>query len=304
MHGRLLHSGGVMTALVLMAASAAAQDLKFDNYRSAMSAAAGLYNSGNLAASKPAFEAAVEMARNDFEKKRALEPLVKVYAETGEFDKMFNTAEQVVALETHKASVSMAVRNLLGNCQRKNQLEAFKKRYEEQAAKKQDERLPIHMLSGYHNLVTRDFGKQAEYLEKLVALDTKESKPADPELMADLAFAYRLDRQNEKAATLYEATAELSKDLQSWCHMEAAVAWQQADNMDKALAAANKAHEAGPDAKAKQSLYRWHRSLGDVFLAGKQKVQAIKQLTSAEENAPIDAYKKQCAEAITKAQAL
>lgn len=304
MHGRLLHSGVVMTALALMAASAAAQDLKFDNYRSAYSAGAGLYNSGNLAASKPAFEAAFEMARNDFEKKRALEPLVKVYAETGEFDRMFETAEQVVALETHKASVSMAVRNLLGNCQRKNQLEAFQKRYEEQTAKKQDERMPIHMMSGYHNLVTRDFGKQAEYIEKLVALDTKQSKPADPELMADLAFAYRLDRQNEKAATLYEATAELSKDLQSWCHMEAAVAWQQAGNMDKALAAANKAHEAGPDAKAKQSLYRWHRSLGDVFLAGKQKEQAINQLTAAQENAPIDAYKQQCAEAITKAKAL
>jgi tetratricopeptide (TPR) repeat protein len=304
MHGRLLHSGGVVMALVLMAASAAAQDLKFDNYRSAMSAAAGLYNSGNLTASKPAFEAALEMARNDFEKKRALEPLVKVYAETGEFDRMFETAEKVVTLETHKASVSMAVRNLLGNCQRKNQLDAFKKRYEEQAAKKQDERLPIHMLSGYHNLVTRDFGKQAEYIEKLVALDTKDSKPADAELMADLAFAYRLARQNEKAATLYEATAELSKDLQSWCHMEAAVAWQQAGNMDKALAAANKAHEAGPDAKAKQSLYRWHRSLGDVFLAGKQKEQAVKQLTAAGESAPIDAYKKQCADLLAQAQAL
>lgn len=304
MNGTLLHSGGVVMALVMMAGSAAAQELKFDDYRSALAAAAGLYSSGNLAASKPAFEAAVEMARNDLEKKRALEPLVKVYAEAGEYDKMFETAEQVVALETHKASVSMAVRNLLGNCQRKNQLEAFKKRYEEQATKKQDERLPVHMMSGYHNLVTRDFGKQAEYIEKLVALDSKEKKPADPELMADLAFAYRLARQNEKAATLYEATAELSKDLQSWCHMEAAVAWQQAGNMDKALAAANKAHEAGPDAKAKQSLYRWHRSLGDVFLAGKQKEQAIKQLTAAEENAPIDAYKKQCAEAITKAQAL
>src|SRR5690606_36060452 len=127
----------------------------------------------------------------------ALQPLVKVYAESGEFDKMFETAEQVVALETHKASVKMAVRNLLENCQRKNQLEAFKKRYEEQAAKKQDERLPIHMMSGYHNLVTRDFGTHAEYLEKLVALDTKQSKEADAELMADLAFAYRLDRQNE-----------------------------------------------------------------------------------------------------------
>jgi tetratricopeptide (TPR) repeat protein len=302
---RILHNGGVMwAALVLMAGSAAAQELKFNDYRSAMSAAAGLYNSGNLAASRPAFEAAVEMARNDSEKKRALEPLVKVYAESGEYDRMFETAEQVVALETHKASVSMAVRKLLENCQRKNQLDAFKKRYEDQAAKEPDERLPLHMLSGYHSTVTRDFGKQAEYIEKLVALDTKEKQPADAELMADLAFAYRLAGENEKSATLYEATAELSKDLQSWCHMEAAVAWQQAGNMDKALAAANKAHEAGPDAKAKQSLYRWHRSLGDVFLAGKQKEQAIKQLTAAQETAAIDAYKQQCAEAITKAQAL
>ncbi len=304
MHGRLSRHTALVMTLVLVAGSAAADDLKFDNYRSAMSAAAGLYRSGNLAASKPAFEAAVELARNDLEKKNALQPLVKVYAEGGDYEKMFQTAEQVVALTTHKASVSMAVRDLLGNCQRKNQLDTFKKRYEERTAKHPEERLPVHMLSGYHSLITRDFGMQATFLEQLVAIDNKESNPPDAELMADLAFAYRLARQNEKSAVLYEATAPLSKDLASWCYMEAAVAWQQDGKLDRAVASAQKAHDLGPDAKAKQSLYRWHRSLGDVFLAGKQKDQALKQLTAAEESAPIEAYKKQCAELLTQAQAL
>ena len=62
----------VVVSLFLGDRSVRGQDLSFDNYRSAMAAASGLYRSGNLAASRQPLEAAVELATSDREKEHGL----------------------------------------------------------------------------------------------------------------------------------------------------------------------------------------------------------------------------------------
>lgn len=301
-HRRL--QGLLMSVLLLQQTNLIGQELQFNSYRDAMSAGAGLYRSGNLAASKPAFEAAIELATSERERTDAYIPLIKVFAEGGDFPRMFESAEYVVDHAAYEAQASLTIRALIGIAQQKNQLQALRTRYEDRAAKQPTDRTALTILAAFHNTVTRDFGKQAEYLLRLVDLDKDEQREPNPELMFNLAFAYKLSRDNQQAAALFERTALLSKDLESSSLMEAAEAWQRDGQSEKALAAAQQAHDIGPDKRAKNSAYRWHRTLGEVFLAEKKKEQAILQLTAAHENASIDTYKQQCLELIEQANAL
>ncbi len=294
----------VMIALLLAASTAGAQELKFSDYRSAMAAGVGLYNSGNLAASQQPLEAAVELAGTERQKNDAYSPLIKVYSETGDFDKMFEAAEYIVANATYPAKASLTVRSLIANCHRKNQLDTMQKRYVELLDKNAKDRVALTIMAAFHQNVNRDYGKRAEYLRRLIDLDKEENKEPNAELLADLAFAYKLSREYKRSAELYEQTAPISKQLESSCYMEAAEAWDKADNKAKSLAAAEMAHKIGPDKRANHSLYRWHRTLGEIFLAHKMKKEALHHLQAALDDGPIETYKKQLAELIESAEAL
>ena len=70
-----------------------AQEPVVKDYRSAMAAAVRLYNSGDLAKSRQPFEAAVELASSEREKNDAYSGLIKVYSETGDFERIDLGAE-------------------------------------------------------------------------------------------------------------------------------------------------------------------------------------------------------------------
>lgn len=280
------------------------EDLKFTDYRSAMAAGAGLYNSGNLAASRQPFEAAVELARNDREKNDAYTPLIKVYAESGAFEKMYEAAEHIVENATYPAKASLTVRSLLSNAHRKKQLDAMKKRYEGRLEEDPRDRTALTMMAAYHQTASRDFGKRAEFLSRLIQLDEEQGREPAPELSADLAFAWKLSGKYVQSAELYEKTATSSEELQSSCFMEAAEAWHKAGNGEQAVAAAVTAHELGPDKRAKYGLYRWHRTLGEIFLDQKKKDEALHHLQAALDETSVATYKTQLEDLIAKAQAL
>ena len=135
-------------------------------------------------------------------------------------------------------------------------------------------------------------------------MNQEEQKDPDPKLMSDLAFAFKLSRDYELSGELYERTAQLSKELESSCYMEGAEAWNKQGDKAKTLAAAQKAHEIGPDNRAQLGLYRWHRTLGEIFLAYKMKEETLHHLQAALDAAPIDVYRKQLTELIAAAKSL
>lgn len=294
----------VFIVLALVASAVSAQELKFSDYRAAMATGAGLYNSGNLEASRQPLEAAVELARNTREKNDAYSRLIKVYSETGDYEEMFAAAEFVVEHATYPAKASLTVRSLISSCHRKNQLDAMKKRYDDRLAKNARDRTALTMMAAYYQIANRDYGKRAEYLQRLIDLNRAEDKDPNPELMSDLAFAFKLSRDYRRSGELYERISQLSKDLESSSYMEAAEAWDKAGDKAKTLAAAQKAHEIGPDKRANLGLYRWHRTLGEIFLTYKMKEESLQHLQAALEAAPIDAYKNQLAELIDSAKSL
>lgn len=154
------------------------------------------------------------------------------------------------------------------------------------------------------HLLLHDFPKRAEYLRRLIALDKQESKKPDTELMADLAFTLRLSKKEVESAELYQSIADMDKDMRSSFLAEAAESWERAGKRDKSMVAAVEASNLGPDNRAKNRLYHWHRLLADLFLKYLSKGPALKHYAAALESATIDPYREQCREQLRLVNAL
>lgn len=289
---------------VFVGSTVAAQEGGFSNYREAMAAGAKLYNSGKLAESRRPLEAAAKLAESASDKCRIHQTLLVVYAEGGDFDPMYESAEFVIEHAPYPAMASLTCRSLLGMIHKKGQADAALKRYEDRLKKNPQDRTALYVLSNYHGGLNRDFAKQAEYLQRRVALDKAEGQELDVDTAGKLAFAYRLAKKYVESAELFEELSPLNKDETAWNHKEAASSWLKAGQAGKALAAAKRADSMGPDARAQKSLDRWHSELGEVFLATGEGTLAVKHYEQAIEKASVDYYKKKYAEELEKAKKL
>ncbi|MCA9147151.1 MAG: hypothetical protein KDB05_30450 [Planctomycetales bacterium] len=299
------HPFAICSLLLASAVSMAqAQEAGYSNYREAMAAGASLYNAGKLAESRKPLEAAAKLAESDSDKCRIHQTLVVVYAEGGDFPKMFESAEFVIEHAPYPAMASLTCRALLGHVHKKGQAEAARKRYEQRLLKNDKDRTAMYVMSNYHGLLDRDFAQQCKYFQGLLHLNKADGKDFDFELAGKLAFAYRLSNQFVESAELFEKIAPLHKDETAWDYKEAAGAWLKAGQKDKALAAAKKADELGADARAERSIDRWHSELGEVFLATGEGALAVKHYELAIEKAKADYYKKKFAEELEKAKKL
>ena len=291
----------LLTAVVSMAQ---AQEAGYSNYREAMAAGASLYNAGKLAESRAPLEAAAKVAESDSDKCRIHQTLVVVYAEGGDFPKMYDSAEFVIEHAPYPAMASLTCRALLGHVHKKGQAEAARKRYEQRLLKNGNDRTAMYVMSNYHGLLDRDFAQQAKYFEGLIHLNKDEGKDFDFEVAGKLAFAYRLSNQFVESAELYEKIAPLHKDETSWDYKEAALAWLKAGQKDRALAAAKKADELGADARSERAIDNWHADLGEVFLANGEGPSAVKHYELAIEKTKADFYKKKFSAELEKAKKL
>lgn len=286
------------------AAKTSAGKKSFTDFRSAMSFAYDARQAGKLKKSRNALEAALELATKQRERCDAHRMLVSVYPETQQPQKMYESAEYIIANAPYPAFASLTVRSMLAIVQRKGLEEETVQRYAKQLEEKPNNRPTIEINEQIAYLVQGNHKRRGELLQRLIDLDKAEGKEVDPELFSNRAFAYRLDHEYVKAAQLYESTSLLSKDLYSHSMAEAAVCWKKADNADKSLAAAMNAHSAGPGKKSRSSLYQYHRKLADLFLVFKKRDEAIHHFELALAESPIDAYKKQCQEMLGVAKAL
>jgi tetratricopeptide (TPR) repeat protein len=182
---------------VFVGSTVAAQEGGFSNYREAMAAGAKLYNSGKLAESRRPLEAAAKLAESESDKCRIHQTLLVVYAEGGDFDPMYGAAEFVIEHAPYPAMASLTCRSLLGMVHKKGQADAALKRYEDRLKKNPKDRTALYVLSNYHGGLNRDFAKQAEYLQRRVALDKVEGKELDVDTAGKLAFAYRLAKKQK-----------------------------------------------------------------------------------------------------------
>lgn len=277
---------------------------KYSDFDAAMRDAYKAREAGDWADAENAMNQAFELATSERRKAEVQQLLMTVYSKTGRPDLLFQAAEYVAKHHPHPASVSITIRSLVTSVRRLEWHEELTKRYEAALKENPKDRVALMIMDRFEYLVTRDYEKRRGYIERLIALDQEEGKEIDAEMHRDRAFMLRLERKPAEAAQAYEAIAELDESSRAYSLMFAAENWQRAKDKTKALAAAKRADEIGPDARARKSLYQWHRGLGEVFLYAHQREKAIKHLTTAKEDAGIDAYRDQCSELIELANAL
>ncbi|MFK8110955.1 MAG: hypothetical protein AB8B91_02070 [Rubripirellula sp.] len=293
-----------LVALPPLVAKDAERTGEFVSYLAAMSAAHSQRQSGDLEASRDALEEAVKLASNERKRCDAYRMLVSVYPETGDADKMFEALDHCIEHAPYPAFASLTLQSALAIARRKGLESKMRDRYEARLEKFPEDRTALVVMEKFTYLVLHDHRKRGEYIDRLIELDKSDGKDPNLEMLANRAFSYRLSREYVKSAELYESTAKLDKDLQAFCLMEAAEAWRRADATEKSIAAATQASELGPGKKARRSLYRWHRTLADIFLANLMKQPAEKHFEAALEEANIDAYRKQCTEKLALVRAL
>ena len=281
-----------------------AQEAKAVSFEGAMSAAYGLKEAGKLDESRLYYEKALELARKDRDKCEAHQALMRIYPETGSVEKMYDSLEYIIEHAPYPAFASLSLRSALSICQRKGLQIEMQQRYQDRLKNNPKDRTALVIMEEFTSAFTRDYALRGEYLQRLIDLDREEGKTSDPQLFADRAFAWKLNREYEKAAELYESTAALSEDIGSSCWKDAAECWKQLDQGEKALAAAMKSHDLGPDKRVGGTPYHWHRSLGEIFLWQKKQALALEHLEAAVKTAPIDAYREQCETLVLAAKGL
>ena len=283
---------------------AVAEDPTYLTFRTASSAGYDLQKSGDLKGSLNAYEAALKFASTDQERCDVYSSLISIYPEMAQSEKMYESMEYILTHEPYPAFSSLSLSSLLSAVRRKGLEKELVQRYHSRLETNPKDRIALVIMEKTTHLLLHDLPKRAEYLRRLIELDKQESKTPNIELMADLAFTLRLSKKEVESAELYESIAGMTKDVRSSCLAEAAESWERAGKRDKSMVAAVEASNLGPDNRAKNRLYQWHRLLADLFLKHLSKGPALKHYTAALESATIDPYREQCREQLRLVDAL
>lgn len=279
---------------------AAAQE--YQNATEAWNVAVAFLNSRNYASARAPLEAALKMADDDAFRVKVHEPLMVVYRELGESEKFIESAEYVLANSDSAPRQSLVRRSLLAHIQQQGKTDAFIKRHEEKLKQDPKNVTSLALLGDAYANLKRDPKRSAEMIERLGKLQMNEGEPIDVNQSANLARQYTQARKFREGAELYEKIAPLDERTSAWHWKEAAKAWLSAGDKSKALAAARKSAEAGPEKRSELLTHFWHRALGEVFLETGEPDLAITHLEGAIAATDIEGYIKDCQKALEQAR--
>ena len=260
-------------------------------YRSAEEAwRAGI--TGNTAARRKAFEAALKLTNDGAFKVRIYEALRPTYRRLSGVDKMVEACEFIIRHTDSDAKRSLARRDLVSFMYQRGKLDRLVSRHEDVLKEDPNDRTSLYILSEVYDRAKPDPQRAAELLQRM--MDLERDKPLDVSTAAKLAMQLVRQKKYEKGAALYEKIAPLDENLAAWHWKEAASAWLKQGANDKALAAAKKATAATPEKRSKLLIHFWHRHLGEVFLATGEFKLAATHLEHAIKNTDIEGYLRDC----------
>jgi len=293
----LMAAGSLLSQVVQSGRADDAVATDYDTFDQAVESALGFYRVRNYGACKVPLEAALELASSDQKRADVHLMLINAYAETGDAEKMCVSADFAIENMKGRSSIFLLhpgpASTLARAAGRKGKVRFVKERYQKQLEDDPQNVPALVILSSLASDVDRDPVLQVKYLQQLLDIQDKNTDlPVDPKVVTDLARAYARTKDGPKAAVLFERAAELDEAQKTHHLKDAAKAWVDAGEMDKAVATARKAVEVGPDTRSELLTHFWHRGIGQVFLAAKKRDEAVEHLQKAVETTKIDGYKK------------
>ena len=278
---------------------------KFTSAEEAFGVGAAHYNSRNYAASREPFEAALILApKKDIAYRiKVYGALTASYRQLETVDPFVEASEYVIRHSERDAEQSLTRRSLLSFIHERGKVDPFIKRHEECLKKNPKDRLSVYLLSEVYSTVRENPERCVELLKQLAALDGKKPGEAvDIHASAKLAAQFIRAKEYQQGAELYEQIAPLDKTLEAWHWKEAAATWLKLKQNDKALAAAKKSVETGPEKRNELLAHFWHRNLGDIFMTLGEPKLAIPQFEKAIETTKIEGYVKDCKASLAAAR--
>jgi len=245
---RLVIRSSFLVALCVIAlqrSAASAQEKKYLDFDDAYAEAARSARRGDYPAAVAPLEAALGLAKDDAQRKKAYEALVPAYRLQPEIDKLFAAQEFIIRHTERRAGRSIAAREVASFAYTRGKLDATIERYDAQLKKDPNDPAALSILTAIFTQVRRDTSRGTELKQRLEELDR------------DLA---------RQLAERLEKDAEVAPRTSGWHLKDAATAWLEAGDKTKAVATAKKS-AAGPAENRNQQLTQmWHEGLGDVFL--------------------------------------
>jgi hypothetical protein len=261
-----------LPALLLFASAASAQTYK--TYNEAMAAGARLLRDQQFAASQAPLEEALKLAATDQQRRDTYQALTPAYRQLPAIDKMLEAKEYLISHTDQKAGRSVNASDLANFAHQRGKTDELVQRYEAKLKGDDEDIVALSVLSVIYSRIKRDANRGLTYSQRLARANTK----------AATAVAERLERE-----------AETAPRTAAWQLKDAAVAWIEAGDNAKALAAAKKSVAQGPESRTEQLTLYWHEALGDVFKEVGEKQLALKHYTAAA-GIPINPVLKKSAE--------
>lgn len=216
------------------------------------------------AEAQTALEAALTLAKEDDDRLKAYEALVVAYRQLPEIDKMVEAQTFIINRAEQKAKRSIAARDLASFLHQRGKVDQGLEHFDARLKKDANDMAALSVLAILYRNVRNDKDKAAE-LEALVT-------------SRNLVLA-------EKLAEKHEAAAAAASKLQAWHWKEAALAWVEANDKARALAAAQKSAALSEDRTPLLTFY-WRDGLGQAFLGAGDSKAAIEQYQAAKAIAP------------------
>ncbi|MBL8830341.1 MAG: hypothetical protein JNM18_25410 [Planctomycetaceae bacterium] len=226
-------------------------------------------------------ETALQLAPDNAFRLKAFQALLPVYRTLPETDKMLEAAEYTIRYSDSLTDRNAAANSLASFLFQRGKVDEQVKRYREILAKEADDYVAIAMLAELARPARLDRATTQQYRDRL--------EKAQRELAA-------------KFAEQREVAAEQSTTQRTWLWKQAAVLWSKAGDHTKAVAAAKKAEQTGPETRESLTHF-WHAHLGDVYLAAAKYAQAAEHFQKAIETTTIKGYQESCQVKLNEAQA-
>ena len=235
-----------------------------------------LKNKNNEAA-RTAFEGALRLAHDDAFRLKTYDMLVQVYRQLPEAEPMITAHEFILAHTDSRPYRSITARSLGSFLFQRGLLDKQIAVYEARLEKDADDIAAVAVLRVAYNS-KRDKPREAEMADRLAKLEAARAAQ----------YAERIEGR---------VAAEPQRANEHW--KDAAVAWRDAGKTDRALAAAEKAEQAGPPT-SHLPLHFYHRHLGEVYADCGRTAKGIEHLEKAVAATTIKGYQDDCQARIQK----